>query len=335
MKTAVVLLNWNGLEYLKKFLPHTLSCSEKAKVYVIDNGSTDGSLAYLHSLEQVYTIMLDKNYGFAEGYNKGLQYIDAELYCFLNTDVKVTSDWVAPFQNYFKKNPSVAIAQPHILDYNHPNLFEYAGAAGGYLDAFGYAFCRGRLFDIMEKDMGQYDAEVDLHWASGACFFIRKSVFDTLEGFDRHFFAHQEEIDLCWRARHLGYHIRSLATVKVWHIGGGTLAPSPYKTYLNFRNSLAMLTKNDPSKYYPVKLLFRLILDGFAVGRFLFLGRWRTVLAILKAHLDFYAQFFTYQKQRKEIQPRASNLSQSIVYLYYIKKIKKFKDLPLNSSIKL
>ena len=335
MNIAVVLLNWNGLTYLKQFLPTTIEHSKAACVYVIDNGSTDDSVAYLKQVNGIQLIELDKNYGFAGGYNLGLRQIDAEIYCLMNTDVKVNKDWISPFWEKFNQNPNLAIAQPHLLDFNKPDSFEYAGAAGGYLDMLGYAFCRGRLFECTEKDTGQYDQTAVVHWASGACFFIRKSIFDELGGFDPSFFAHQEEIDLCWRARNMGYEIQSISQVKVWHVGGGTLAPSPLKTYLNYRNSLALLTKNLPSTSLMPKLLFRLVLDGLAGFRFILKGKWSHTGAILKAHFHFYYRFFTYWRARKEIGPKTHNYNFSVVYSYFIKKIKKFSDLPLDSRINL
>ena len=333
MKIAVVLLNWNGVDYLRQFLPTTLAHSKMATLYVIDNGSTDDSIAFLQKMTLVHIIALDQNYGFAEGYNKGLSQIEADIYCLLNTDVRVGQNWLYPIHEHFINNASVGIVQPHILDMNHSDHFEYAGAAGGYIDRLGYAYCRGRIFDHLERDQGQYDTTASIHWASGACFFIRKAVFDSLGGFDASFFAHQEEIDLCWRARNQGYVIHALGQVKVWHVGGGTLAPSPMKTYLNFRNSLALLVKNIPSPLFP-KLFFRLLLDGIAGLRFLWQGKSRHLAAVLKAHLHFYQRFPQYWYDRKKNQPTTQPSTILIIYQYFIKKVKKFSALPLHSRIK-
>ena len=330
MKLAVVLLNWNGETLLRQFLPSTLAHSREANIYVIDNGSTDGSLAYLNNQKEVTTICLEKNWGFAEGYNLGLQQIDADLYCLLNTDVEVSSNWLTPLLNAFTSNLKLAVAQPHILDYYQKTNFEYAGAAGGYIDALGYAFCRGRLFDNLEQDNGQYDDTTDIAWASGACFFIRKNVFDRLGGFDSRFFAHQEEIDLCWRARNLGFNVQAIGASKVYHIGGGTLPKNTFKLYLNYRNALAMLTKNLPANRLLIRLFLRMLLDGIAGVRHLLKGEFRFTGAILKAHFYFYRHFPTYLKQRQNNYTTDYYYIYSVVYQVFIKKIKKFSTLLKN-----
>ena len=335
MKVAVVLLNWNGRRYLEQFLPSTLAHSQEADVYVIDNGSTDDSLSFLKQYPTVTTIALDKNYGFAGGYSKGLATVEADLLCLLNTDVEVSPNWLLPMIEHFTKHPDVAIAQPHLLDFHNRSRFEYAGAAGGFIDALGYAYCRGRIFNVLEENAGQYDETIDIHWASGACFFIRKSVFDQLQGFDDRFFAHQEEIDLCWRARNLGYRIQAIKGVPVYHVGGGTLPPSPFKVYLNFRNTLAMLTKNLPLSVLYQRLFLRLILDGVAGVRFLFLGQWRNIGAIIKAHFHFYRQFPKYINSRTSSLKSHNPAIYAIIYQHFIKKIKKFSDLPFKSGIKM
>ena len=327
MKVALVLLNWNGASFLEKFLPITLAHSKEARIYVIDNGSTDNSLEILKEYPTVTSLALDKNYGFAGGYNKGLNQIEADLYCLLNTDVEVPENWLPPIVELFQSNQEIAILQPHLLDYANQSQFEYAGAAGGYIDALGYAYCRGRIFDTLEEDKGQYDSLTEIFWASGACFFIRKTVFDQLGGFDADFFAHQEEIDLCWRARNQGYKVFSTAASKVFHVGGGTLPPSPFKTFLNYRNSLAMLTKNLPSNKLLPRLFLRLLLDGVSGMRHLSHAEFSSLVAILKAHFHFYKSLPHNLKKRKPANKQHYFSRFSIVYHYFIKKNKKYSEL--------
>ena len=330
MKLAIVLLNWNGEALLRRFLPSTLAYSPEAQIYVIDNCSTDGSLAYLNDQKEITTVCLEKNWGFAEGYNLGLQQIDADLYCLLNTDLKVSKNWLTPLLNAFESNPKLAIAQPHLLDYYQRTTFEYAGAAGGYIDALGYAFCRGRIFDNLEQDTGQYDQTAAIAWASGACFFIRKSIFDDLGGFDSRFFAHQEEIDLCWRARNMGFSIQAIGASKVYHIGGGTLPKNTFKFYLNYRNALAMLAKNLPSNRLLVRLFLRMLLDGIAGIRHFLKGEFQFTKAILKAHFHFFSHLPSHLKQRQNSSMNNYYYIYSIVYQVFIKKIKKFSALLKN-----
>lgn len=327
MKVAVVLLNWNGASFLEKFLPTTLAYSKEATVYVIDNGSTDTSLEIIAQHSAVKCLQLDANYGFAGGYNHGLKQIDADLYCLLNTDVEVPKNWLPPIVELFQSKQEIAILQPHILDYHHKTRFEYAGAAGGFIDALGYAYCRGRMFDTLEEDTGQYDALAEISWASGACFFIRKTVFDQLDGFDADFFAHQEEIDLCWRARNQGYKIFATAATKVFHVGGGTLPPSSFKTFLNYRNSLALLVKNLPANKVVPRLLLRLVLDGIAALRHLSRVEFRFIGAILKAHFAFYKSVVANVKKRNPINKQDYFTCFSIVYHYFVKKNKKYSEV--------
>ncbi len=302
MKVAIAILNWNGAELLKRFLPSVLEFSEGADIYVIDNASTDDSVRVLKErFPEVHVIQNDKNHGFAGGYNLGLKSIDADIYCLLNSDVKVTKNWLPPVLEQFKNNRDLAIAQPKILDLNKPTYFEYAGAAGGFIDKLGYPFCRGRIFQALEKDLGQYNDIKEVFWATGACMFIRSAVFKELQGFDDDYFAHQEEIDLCWRAKNNGHAVYYVGHSEVFHMGGFTLENSnPHKTFLNFRNSLYTITKNLPAKSaYPI-LFFRLVLDGIAALRFLAQFRARHTFAILKAHLSFYRNFsMIYRKREK------------------------------------
>jgi len=262
---AIVILNWNGSELLKRFLPSVLKNSAQARIYVIDNGSTDNSVETLHSdFKDVQVIALDKNYGFAGGYNEGLKSVNESILCLLNSDVRVVENWIEPVIDLFK-NPEIGVVQPKILDEKNPELFEYAGAAGGFIDFLGYPYCRGRLFSHIEKDNGQYNDEIPVFWATGACLFIRNELFKELRGFDDRYFAHQEEIDLCWRAQRMGYQVWYTSKSKVFHLGGSTLSnANPFKTQLNFRNSLLNLVKNSDDQLLWFIIGARLILDGVA-----------------------------------------------------------------------
>lgn len=326
MKTAVVILNWNGAALLREFLPSVVAYSAAADVFVADNASTDDSLAVLQSeFPSIQIIRNDRNYGFAEGYNRALQRVDAELLVLLNSDVEVTPNWLDPVIAAFEKDEKLAIAQPKIRDYKNKPYFEYAGAAGGFLDQYAYPFCRGRIFDTVEKDEGQYDDDCEISWASGACFFIRKSVFDNLAGFDAAFFAHMEEIDLCWRARNRGLGIRYLAGSTVYHLGGATLQQgNPRKTFLNFRNSLCMMLKNLPGRRVIPVIFVRMLLDGVAGVQFLFQGKLIHTMAILNAHFSFYGNLSAMLKKRS-VTPHAKYYKvKSIVYNYFIKKQRTF-----------
>ena len=320
-KIAVVILNWNGAKLLEQFLPSVVSYSEEAKVYVVDNASTDNSLAVIkEKFPSVTIIQNDGNYGFAKGYNVALQQVGEEYYALVNSDVEVTKGWLAPILSIFENQPDIGIIQPKILDCKNKEYFEYAGAAGGFIDQFGYPYCRGRIFDTIEKDNGQYDDELEIFWASGACLFIRKEVYQKLNGFDDDFFAHQEEIDLCWRAFNLGYKAKYTSQSVVYHVGGATLNNSnPKKTFLNFRNSLLMLTKNLPeNKLVPI-LFARLLLDGLAGIQFIFKGKFIHCWAILKAHFHFYHLINKTLKKRKGTQSNSYYHSKNIVYSYFLK----------------
>ena len=297
---AVVILNWNGAKYLKRFLPSVISNSPEADVIVIDNSSSDESVELLKSeFENVQTIVLDKNYGFAEGYNKGLQDLDYEYFVLLNSDVDVPENWLSPQIAYLNSDPKLVACAPLILSYAEQDCFEYAGAAGGYLDKDGFAFCAGRIFYAFEKNTGQYNPNREVFWASGAALTIKSSAWKEVNGFDGTFFAHMEEIDLCWRLKNRGYKIGVCGEAKVYHIGGGTLdRQSSFKTYLNFRNNLFLLLKNHRSSALLPFILRRMILDGIAGIRFLTEGNFAYFFAVLKAHFHFYSKFFYYIKLR-------------------------------------
>lgn len=329
MKIAVVILNWNGAALLQKFLPSVVEFSGEAAIYIVDNASTDDSISVLKSeFPSVKIIQNNANFGFAQGYNEALKFVDADVFALVNSDIEVTQNWLQPIIETFKNEPQTAIIQPKILDYKNKEYFEYAGAAGGFIDKYGYPFCRGRIFDSLEKDLGQYDDNCEIFWASGACFFIRSSVFHNLNGFDIDFFAHQEEIDLCWRAFNKGHQIKYVLGSKVYHVGGATLQQgNPQKTFLNFRNSLLMLVKNLPKKQLFSVIFTRMILDGVAAFQFLFKGKLLHFLAVAKAHLFFYIAFFANLKKRDSPQKKDYFTIKSIVYSHFIQRKNKFKDL--------
>ena len=320
-KIAVVILNWNGAKLLEQFLPSVLEYSDEAKIYVVDNASTDTSIEVITAqFPSVTIIQNDGNYGFASGYNVALEQVEEEYYALVNSDVEVTKNWLTPILSIFDSEQKIGIIQPKILDYKRKDYFEYAGAAGGYIDQFGYPFCRGRIFDTLEKDNGQYDDETEIFWASGACFFIRKEIYRKLNGFDCEFFAHQEEIDLCWRAFNLGYKAKYTSKSVVYHVGGATLHESnPKKTFLNFRNSLLMLTKNLPKNKLVSIIFVRLLLDGLAGIQFLFKGKFNHFWVIIKAHFHYYHLINKTLKKRKAPQSENYYYIKSIVYKYFVK----------------
>lgn len=325
-KIAVVILNWNGASLLRQFLPSVIEYSQDASIYVIDNASTDNSVELLKKEFPSIQIIINKdNYGFAKGYNEGLRTIKEPYLALVNSDIEVTENWLEPIIRIFDNELNTAIIQPKILDYKKKTDFEYAGAAGGFIDKYGFPYCRGRIFEKLEKDNGQYNDEVEIFWASGACFFIRNSVFSKLNGFDNDFFAHQEEIDLCWRSFNDGNIAKYCGLSTVYHVGGATLdSGSPKKTFLNFRNSLFMLTKNLPSKNLLSILFIRLLLDGIASIRFLTQGKFKLIIAVLKAHFSFYIGFRKHLKKRKEINKNNYFNTNSIVYQYFVLKKEKY-----------
>lgn len=329
MKIAVVILNWNGAQLLEQFLPKIIAYSGAAELYVADNASTDNSILVLQqNFPQVKIIKNSANFGFAKGYNEALKHVDADVFALVNSDIEVTPNWLDPIIETFIKEKETAIIQPKILDFKNKSKFEYAGAAGGFIDAYGYPFCRGRIFDTIEVDLGQYNNAVAIFWASGACFFIRSETFHSLHGFDDEFFAHQEEIDLCWRAFNNKHVIKYIPNSVVYHVGGATLQQgNPQKTFLNFRNSLLMLTKNLPSNKLYSRLLIRMLLDGIAGVQFLFQGKPKHFLAILKAHYSFYLLFYTFYKKREAVQRKNYFKTKSVVYTYFIRNGKVFGDI--------
>lgn len=325
MKIAVVILNWNGKALLEQFLPSVMSYSQDAAIYVADNASTDDSVAFVEATYPEITIIQNsENGGYVKGYNDALPFVKEDIYCLLNSDIEVTPNWLVPVLETFKNQPETAIIQPKILDYKSKEKFEYAGAAGGFIDKYGYPYCRGRIFNTIEVDTNQYHNKT-IFWASGACLFIRQSTFKALHGFDKSYFAHMEEIDLCWRAYNKGYLTKYINNSTVYHVGGATLdASSPKKTYLNFRNSLFTLTKNAKGNI-TLLILARLILDGIAAFKFLIEFKPNHLLAILKAHLSFYRHLPELLKKRKAILQKAGYYqTKSIVYDYFILKNKTF-----------
>ena len=330
MKVAIVILNWNGKKILEQFLPSVLEYSQEATIYVADNASTDESIPFLKErFNEVIIIQNKTNGGFAKGYNDALINITEDLLILINNDVEVTKNWLEPIINEFKSDSSLIAAQPKILDFNNKKYFEYAGAGGGFIDQLGYPYCRGRIFNTIEKDMGQYNDIKKIFWATGACLIIKNNEFKKLNGFDENFFAHQEEIDLCWRIQLTGGTIKYIGNSTVYHVGGATLSNlNPTKTFYNFRNSLLMLVKNiKSSKVYTI-LLIRLLLDGIAGLHFLIQGKWKHTLAIIKAHLSFYRLLPIYinkkSKNRKQIKYYHIK---SIVWNYFIRKNRIFKEV--------
>jgi len=299
--TAVVILNWNGAHLLRQFLPGVVSCSPQTRVYVIDNASGDDSVAYLSAHQpEVGIIVLDKNHGFAEGYNLGLAQIEADVFVLLNSDVEVTPGWLDPVLCIFDKNPDVAVCQPKILDWKNKTLFEHAGAAGGYVDKDGFMFCAGRIFNSFEEDRGQYNNDREVFWASGACLFVRADLFRKAGGLDPDFYAHMEEIDLCWRLKNMGYSVWASGSSTVYHIGGASLhMQHPFKLFLNFRNSLYLLTKNFHYGQLFPRLFKRMALDAVAAFKFLLEGKPRFFLAVIHAHFSFYANLPAMIRKRK------------------------------------
>ncbi|WKD86862.1 N-acetylglucosaminyl-diphospho-decaprenol L-rhamnosyltransferase [Polaribacter huanghezhanensis] len=331
MKTAVVILNWNGQKLLEQFLPSVINfSSEEATIYVVDNASTDDSIRFIKEhYPSIKIIENPVNGGYAKGYNDALQHVEEDIYCLLNSDIEVTKNWLTPVIDVFKQEENTAIIQPKLLDYKDKTKFEYAGAGGGFIDLFGYPYCRGRVFNHLETDNKQFDAISEIFWASGACLFIRSKVYHQLDGFDEDYFAHQEEIDLCWRTQNEGFQIKYVGTSTVYHLGGATLQETnPQKTFLNFRNSLLNVVKNVPKQWFLFVIFSRLILDGIAGIKFIIELRPIHTWAIIKAHFSFYRHFNRFLKKRKKLQKKTDyNLHTSIVWQYFFLGRKKFKDL--------
>lgn len=318
---AIALLNYNGKSFLEKFLPSVVQHSKDAAIYVIDNASTDDSVAFLkENYPEIHLVINEKNSGFAGGYNEGLKSIKAEIYCLLNSDVEVSENWTKAPLKLFENRPEIAAVQPKVLSYDRKNYFEFAGAAGGYIDNLGYPFCRGRIFEEIEQDLGQYDDEVEIFWASGCSLFIRSEDFWNEKGFDERFFAHQEEIDLCWRLINKGRKIYYTGKSKIYHVGGGTLnKQSPKKTYLNFRNNLSMLLKNLPSPMLFPLLFFRLSLDGIAGIRFMFTDGIDHLWAVARAHFDFYGEARETWRRRGSFQTKNYFKTRWLIFKHFLK----------------
>jgi GT2 family glycosyltransferase len=339
-RTAVVILNWNGLHLLQQFLPGVIEYSPGARIIVADNASADASVAMLkEKFPQVEIIENSTNSGYAGGYNEALAKVDAEFYVLLNSDIEVTQDWIKPMEILFDSDPLIAAIQPKIKAFKHRDQFEYAGAAGGYLDRNGYPFCRGRIFEETETDQGQYDDVREVFWASGACMFVRSSVFKACKGFDESFFAHMEEIDLCWRMKNRGYKIMVEPASAVYHIGGGTLSKANWKkTYLNFRNNLELIYKNIEGKYLFRSLFMRMVLDGVAAFKFLFTNGFSHFYAILRAHMHFYRLLPVIQQKRRILKSEERIRNTTGVYMgsivadYFLRGRKKFSDLKITEK---
>jgi GT2 family glycosyltransferase len=341
-KLAIVILNWNGASMLRQYLPGVLRYSrDEATVYVADNASTDDSVSMLkEQFPEVRLILLDKNWGFAEGYNKALAQVEADYFLLLNSDIEVTHHWLTPLTEFMDSHPQVAACQPKLLSIFHREQFEYAGAAGGYIDRLGYPFCRGRIFDTVEQDNGQYDQPAAIHWATGAALLVRSSIYKEVGGLDGRFFAHQEEIEMCWRIRIRGYQIYCVPDSQVYHVGGGTLPKSnPMKTYLNFRNNLTMLYKCLPDDDLQSVMRIRWWLDYMAAWQTLLLKRnLGDFKAVFRARRDFKRWRKDFEQDRREIQDSrkgdgsSERVPLSILWQYYVKGRKLFTScIPANS----
>lgn len=337
-KVAIIILNWNGRYFLEKFLPSVYNSTYPNLDFIVgDNASTDDSIAFVKKYYPHIRILQNKeNFGFADGYNRIIdQAPPADYYILLNSDVEVTPGWIEPMVEFMQQHSNTAAIQPKIRAWHKRSSFEHAGAAGGFIDQWGYPFCRGRIMDYAESDDGQYDTYQDVFWASGAAFMVRRQCWERSGGFDAAFFAHMEEIDLCWRLKRMGYSIAYCADSTVYHVGGGTLQKeNPMKTYLNFRNNLWMLQKNLSSARLYGVLFLRLWLDLLALIKFLGAGQFRDAFAVHKAHISFFRHFFAVQKRRKKLKIYPYDVSEvyqgSIVWAYFIQRIKKFSSLTKN-----
>lgn len=343
MKTvAVVILNWNGQKWLERFLSNVLLHSNSlADIVVIDNGSTDDSQAFCQSqFPEVKWISLSKNHGFAGGYNEGLKGLEYKYFMLLNSDVEVTADWLTPLLDWMEQDPKLAACQPKVIDHQTKKQFEYAGGAGGYLDKDGYAFCAGRMFYAFENDENQYQGKKEVFWATGAALMIRRKVWEEVSGFDADFFAHMEEIDLCWRLKNRGYTIGAALDSTVYHVGGGTLdRQNPMKTFLNFRNNLFLIVKNHRRSNLAIHLLRRLVLDGIAGIRFATEMKWSHLWAVLRAHFAFYFMLRSMLQKRSLEAPSIKEINEkglyqsSVVYAFFIRNKTKFSQLDPHSFV--
>lgn len=332
---SVVILNYNGEKMLEKYLPSVVSNTKDAEIIVADNKSTDNSITWIkNNYPSIRIIEMSENWGFAEGYNKALKQVDSEYFILLNSDVYTPEGWLQPLIDYLKNNNQCGACQPKILSDIDKNKFEYAGAAGGYIDYFGYPFCRGRIFDYVETDKGQYDDIAEIFWASGACLAIKKSVFDSIGGFDGRFFAHQEEIDLCWRLKSLGYSIACIPQSKVYHLGGGSLNyESPRKTFLNFRNNAILLYKNLPTNKYIFVRTVRILLDFIASIQMLLQGKTANAKAVITGNIEFIKMKSHFKASKKSISQSVTCkkpygiLNHLLLWKVYINKNKTFNQL--------
>ncbi|WP_420581458.1 glycosyltransferase family 2 protein [Reichenbachiella sp.] len=332
-KTAVVILNFNGAQYLEQFLPSVTQYSTDAEVIIADNASTDNSIAFLKSnYPDLRIIQFQENLGFTGGYNKALEQLHFEYCVLLNSDIEVTPNWLEPIVTFMDAHPEVAACQPKILDFNNKKNFEYAGACGGFLDYMGFPYCRGRIFDTLEEDQGRYDNIIPVDWATGACMFVRTVDFKKAGGFDIDFFAHMEEIDLCWRMRMMGKALYCIPESKVYHVGGGTLNKlNPRKTYLNFRNNLSLLFKNESTMNLVWKFPIKWGLDIAAALKFGLGQSWSHSWAVIRAHIDFLMFLPKNLKKRKQVQASRKTTVRNSPFLlpfqYFIKGRTTYKDL--------
>lgn len=334
---AIVILNWNGINFLTKFLPSLIKYSslEGVKIFIADNGSEDNSIPFIkNNYPQINIIQFDRNYGFAEGYNKALYQIEAKYFVILNSDVEVTENWISPIIELMETDKNIAACMPKIKSYDNNKFFEYAGAAGGFIDKFGYPFCRGRILSNIEEDNGQYDDTKEIFWATGACMFVRSNLYKRAGGFDGFFFAHMEEIDLCWRLKNMGYKIMYSPKSTIYHIGGGTLPNNnPHKLFLNYRNNLILLYKNLPTNKLFIILFLRLLLDIFSSIIYLLNFQIKYSFSVIKAHFSFFLSLTKYREKRLELLKFEKKfehneiLNHSIVFDFFFKKIKKFSQL--------
>lgn len=336
-KVAVVILNWNGKHFLQKFLPTLIDNTRLANVDIVvaDNGSTDGSLEVLKGFPTVRIILLDKNYGYTGGYNRALSQIDSQYYVLLNSDIETPRGWLEPMITFMDAHVGVAACAPKLIDYNRRQYFEYAGAAGGFVDLFGYPFCRGRILSEIEADNGQYDDPMPIFWASGACMIVRSSCFWEVGGFDDDFFAHMEEIDLCWRLQNQGYSVYSVPQSVVYHVGGGTLPNNnPFKLYLNYRNNLSMLHKNLTLRALCVVLPVRIFLDMLSAIVYLANGKLSFMKAVFKAHRQYFKSISILNRKRELLKPKHQALRYRglIIVDFFILRRRKFSHLPIPTN---
>ncbi len=334
---SIVILNWNGKKFLEQFLLSLVKYTTHpgAEIVVADNGSSDDSMAFMEQeYPSIRTLRMDKNHGFSGGYNRALEKMDSKYFLLLNSDIEVTEAWLDPLLDVMETNPQVAACTPKILNFHLKTHFEYAGAAGGFIDKFGYPFCRGRIFDALEEDQGQFDDNTEIFWGTGACLMVRSELWREVGGLDELFFAHMEEIDLCWRLKRQGHVILSVPSSRVYHVGGGTLERgNPMKTFLNFRNNLLLLYKNLPDKKRRITIFTRMIFDGISALRFLLQGAFKDFWAVLRAHLAFYGMKNTYKGRRKLNKTTNNNVIVSGIYPgsivadFFLKGKKSFRQL--------